>query len=289
MPDHIQNANEEDLKRLRAMLRKVAGRDLEAVKRRLEQAAKPRPGAGEIRVLDIACGECREAEVLGDFVAELKGSPEATVKLTGIDVRAREIADAARKFGKRREARDERGKREFEFLTGDATKLGDHAELGEAFDSSSSATRTTGTVPGTGRKSSITPSPKSVTRGGSSSRVISTRNTPSPSRRSTSWAESSSTPSSTTRLVNSPLRANRSIATSRFSGENVETTRSPEGRLSRQGGDQRVGRGDSALVGAVHGRRAGHGTRFAGEEERRWTGAARARRSRGVLPGARFE
>ena len=134
MPDPIQKANEEDLKRLRAMLRKVAGRDLEAVKRRLEQAAKPRPGAGEIRVLDIACGECREAEVLGDFVAELKGSPEATVKLTGIDVRAREIADAARKFGKRREARDAQGRREFEFLTGDATKLGDHAELGEAFD-----------------------------------------------------------------------------------------------------------------------------------------------------------
>lgn len=134
MPERIQNANEEDLERLRAMLRKVAGRDLESVTRRLERAAKPRPGAGEIRVLDIACGECREAEALGDFVAELKGSPEATVKLTGIDVRAREIADAARKFGRRRGVRDERGKREFEFLAGDATKLGDHAEIGEAFD-----------------------------------------------------------------------------------------------------------------------------------------------------------
>lgn len=134
MPDPIQKANEEDLKRLRKMLRTVAGRDLEAVKRRLERAAKPRPGADEIRVLDIACGECREAEVLGDFVAELKGTPEAAVKLTGIDVRGREIADAARKFGKRREARDAQGRREFEFLTGDATKLGDHAELGGDFD-----------------------------------------------------------------------------------------------------------------------------------------------------------
>jgi precorrin-6B methylase 2 len=111
------------------MLRTVAGRDLEAVKRRLERAAKPRPGADEIRVLDIACGECREAEVLGDFVAELKGTPEAAVKLTGIDVRAREIADAARTFGKRREARDELGKREFEFLTGDATELGGDFDL----------------------------------------------------------------------------------------------------------------------------------------------------------------
>lgn len=134
MPDSIQSANEEDLRRLRKMLRRVAGHDLETVKRRLAEAAKPRPGTGEIRVLDIACGECREAEVLGDFVAELKGAPEATVKLTGIDVRAREIADAARKFGKRRDAREERGRREFEFLTGDATKLGDHAELGADFD-----------------------------------------------------------------------------------------------------------------------------------------------------------
>jgi ubiquinone/menaquinone biosynthesis C-methylase UbiE len=123
MSEKIQSANEEDLKRLRRMLGKVAGHDLEAVKRRLERSAKPRPGAEEIRVLDIACGDCREAEVLGDFVAELKGAPEAAVKLTGIDVRAREIADAARKFGKRQGPRDERGRREFEFLTGDATKL----------------------------------------------------------------------------------------------------------------------------------------------------------------------
>lgn len=134
MSEKIQSANEEDLQRLRRMLRKVAGHDLEAVKRRLERSAKPRPGAEEIRVLDIACGDCREAEVLGDFVAELKGAPEASVKLTGIDVRAREIADAARNFGKRQGPRDERGRREFEFLTGDATKLKDHAEMGGDFD-----------------------------------------------------------------------------------------------------------------------------------------------------------
>ncbi len=127
MSEKIQAANEDDLKRLRHMLRKVAGRDLERVKRDLGTKT-------EARVLDLACGDCREAEVLSDFAAELKGGEAASAKLTGIDVRAREIADAARKFGKRRGPENGRGRREFDFLVGDATKLRDHAELGEDFD-----------------------------------------------------------------------------------------------------------------------------------------------------------
>lgn len=134
MSEKIQKANEEDLQQLRRMLSRVASRDPEAVKRRLERLAKVRPGNDELRVLDIACGDCREAEVLGDFVAELKGAPDAAVKLTGIDVRAREIADAARKFGKRQGPREGRGRRDFEFRTGDATQLNEHAELGADFD-----------------------------------------------------------------------------------------------------------------------------------------------------------
>ncbi len=127
MSEKVQAANEEDLKRLRRMLRKVAGEDLEAVKRRLGRA-------DEVRILDLACGDCREAEVLTDVVAELRGDSATAAKLTGVDVRAREIADAARKFGQRRGPEDPRGRREFEFLAGDATKLRDHAELGEDFD-----------------------------------------------------------------------------------------------------------------------------------------------------------
>lgn len=95
MAEDIQRANAEDLKRLHRMLRKVAGGDLETLRRRLASR-------DEARILDIACGECREAEVLTDFMAELKGTPDSTVKLTGIDVRAREIADAEKKFGRRR-------------------------------------------------------------------------------------------------------------------------------------------------------------------------------------------
>lgn len=127
MSERIRAENEEDLVRLRRMLRKVAGDDVEVVRRRLAER-------DEARVLDIACGECREAEVLTDFLEDLKGDPGSKVKLTGIDVRAREIANAEKKFGRRCESDGKRGGREFEFLSGDATKLKGHAELGDDFD-----------------------------------------------------------------------------------------------------------------------------------------------------------
>src|SRR5690606_14001884 len=84
MSEKIQDANEEDLRRLGRLLRQVAGRDLDAVKRRLEGKAAAAP---EARVLDLACGDCREAEVLSDFAAELKGGEAGSAKLTGLDVR----------------------------------------------------------------------------------------------------------------------------------------------------------------------------------------------------------
>ena len=127
MSEDFQKATAEDLERLHRMLRRVAGDDLETLPRLLA-------GREEARILDIACGECREAEVLTDFMAELKGAPDSAVKLTGIDLRAREIANATRKFGGRRGPDGIRGKREFEFLTDDATKLKGHAELGDDFD-----------------------------------------------------------------------------------------------------------------------------------------------------------
>lgn len=118
---------EEDLARLRKMLRRVTGDDAETVRRRLAKR-------DEARVLDIACGDCREAEVLTDFIAELKGPSEGAVKLTGIDVRAREIADAQRRYGGKREFKDRPGSRECDFMTGDASKLDQHTEMGEDFD-----------------------------------------------------------------------------------------------------------------------------------------------------------
>jgi SAM-dependent methyltransferase len=127
MSERFRSETEEDLVRLRKILRKVTGDGDSEVRRRLEKR-------DEVRVLDIACGECREAEMLADFVSELKGTPGGEVKLTGIDVRAREIADAQRRFGGKKDLRKRDGTRECEFLTGDASKLDQHGELGESFD-----------------------------------------------------------------------------------------------------------------------------------------------------------
>jgi SAM-dependent methyltransferase len=128
MSEDFRRKTEADLVRLGRLLRDLAETDPETARRRLEGGGK------DVRVLDLACGDCREAEALADFAADLKGAPAAEVRLTGIDVRAREIADAARRFGKAREAISGRGRREFEFLAGDATRLPALSELGEDFD-----------------------------------------------------------------------------------------------------------------------------------------------------------
>ncbi|MDA8632183.1 class I SAM-dependent methyltransferase [Verrucomicrobiales bacterium] len=127
MSAKFRSEDEEDLIRLKKMLRKVLGDDEAQVRRRLESR-------DETRILDIACGECREAEVLTDFIADLRGNKDGEVRLTGMDVRAREIEDAQRRFGGKRDLANCPGTRECEFLTGDASKLDQHAELGENFD-----------------------------------------------------------------------------------------------------------------------------------------------------------
>jgi hypothetical protein len=127
MSAKFRSEDEEDLIRLKKMLRKVLGDDEAQVRRRLESR-------DETRILDIACGECREAEVLTDFIADLRGNKDGEVRLTGMDVRAREIEDAQRRFGGKRDLENRPGTRECEFLTGDASKLDQHAELGENFD-----------------------------------------------------------------------------------------------------------------------------------------------------------
>lgn len=134
MSEAIRKKNEADLERLRRLLRRVAEADPETARRELWERPAALPPKDAVRVLDLACGDCREAEALLDFAADLRGAPAADASLTGIDVRAREIAEAARRFGKAREAVDGRGRREFDFLTGDATKLPDLSQLGGDFD-----------------------------------------------------------------------------------------------------------------------------------------------------------
>ncbi len=129
---------ETDMRRLRRMLDRVLAAD---------RCAKLLPGqlatnanigsAAPTRILDVACGACDEANTLADYFAKWKGEGastaadvEAAVELTGIDVRAREIADAQRRFSPSGSKAD----RAFEFLNGDATRLDEHRELGEDFD-----------------------------------------------------------------------------------------------------------------------------------------------------------
>ncbi|MEM7697974.1 MAG: class I SAM-dependent methyltransferase [Verrucomicrobiota bacterium] len=119
-----------DMARLRRMLEKAVGKgganpDREFLDRLARQERH--------RILDLACGACNEANTLTDFLSDLsEAGSEKRVELTGIDVRAREIADASRRFQTSSVAG--RDMREFEFLNGDATQLDQHRELGDDFD-----------------------------------------------------------------------------------------------------------------------------------------------------------
>ncbi|MBL9155526.1 MAG: hypothetical protein JNK37_23820 [Verrucomicrobiales bacterium] len=123
---------EADLARLKKMLRRVLGNDEAAIRRVFEAG-----GAEALRILDIACGDCREADALGDALTEMrteKTGPEARpldIQLTGIDVRLREIAEANRRFGGKRIDPKTGARREARFLAGDASQLEKHGQLGD--------------------------------------------------------------------------------------------------------------------------------------------------------------
>ncbi len=127
MSQRLAELQAKDLSRLKLMMGKVLESDVNKVRRALQKKE-------ESRVLDIACGAAHEAEALTDFLADLKGSGGAKIKFTGIDIRAREISDAQRTFGKRKVDHLNGVEKEFEFLTGDATRLNGHGQLGEDFD-----------------------------------------------------------------------------------------------------------------------------------------------------------
>jgi SAM-dependent methyltransferase len=114
MSQKIVAQTEEDIRRLSRLLREISG------------PAQPyTSGKGAARILDLACGECHEAEALRDFVAESRRLETGEISLLGLDVRAREIANAARRC---------REEGDFSFRVGDATKLDTHREMGDNFD-----------------------------------------------------------------------------------------------------------------------------------------------------------
>lgn len=114
-----------DLRRLEKMLRLMVGGQTQ------------RSGDSTTRILNLACGVCNEAETLAHFFGNLKGDTKPSagrnVELLGIDMRAREIADAKHHFAPASQAGNHLQK-DYRFLTGNATKLDGHCAPDEHFD-----------------------------------------------------------------------------------------------------------------------------------------------------------
>ncbi len=96
----------------------------------------PLQAGKSLQILDIACGECREAGTLIEAVREAQaGSLLATsapreitpVRFIGTDLRLREVSLAAERFRPDRHT-------EADFLVEDASQLHRHREIGEGFD-----------------------------------------------------------------------------------------------------------------------------------------------------------
>lgn len=73
-----------------------------------------------LRILNLACGQCDEADTLIDFA---KQQTSGQVQLLGADIRIREIL----------QARERHSHLPAEFLLEDATKLHQHKQVGENF------------------------------------------------------------------------------------------------------------------------------------------------------------
>jgi hypothetical protein len=80
------------------------------------------PGQKDMRILNLACGRCDEAETLIQVGTDL--TQGGAVEMVGADIRIREI----------RQARETHSHLPAEFLIEDATKIGEHKELGNDFN-----------------------------------------------------------------------------------------------------------------------------------------------------------
>lgn len=104
-----ENPIANDMRKLDALLRETVAPHLR--KKR----------ASEMRILNLACGQCDEAETLVNFA---KAQTNGDVNIIGADIRIREILQARERYANL----------PAEFLLEDATKLGAHSELGEDFN-----------------------------------------------------------------------------------------------------------------------------------------------------------
>jgi len=117
----FQSQLSEDLKRLKARLESLCSGKL---------ATKD---MGRLRLLDLACGECFEAEMLARFMREIidpgdkSSGKELEIDFVGMDIRETEIARA------RERCRGDQ-KTDFQFLAKDGKQLSTAPELDGEFD-----------------------------------------------------------------------------------------------------------------------------------------------------------
>lgn len=107
------------------VLPNVLVQDLTKLKGLLKESLAPAmkaPGAGGMRILNLACGRCDEAEALVTVGQELAGTHQ--VEMIGADIRIREIL----------QARENHANLPAKFLIEDATQISRHKELGEDFN-----------------------------------------------------------------------------------------------------------------------------------------------------------
>ena len=98
------------------------------LKKLLRQASFDQRGDAPLQLLDIACGECREAETLVQVARELRGENQRQpIRFVGTDLRDREVEDAARRFRSNADTT-------YDFITENAEHLDRHQELGKDFD-----------------------------------------------------------------------------------------------------------------------------------------------------------
>jgi hypothetical protein len=97
--------------------------DMVKLKGLLRESLQPNlKAANDLRILNLACGRCDEAETLVSVGQEL--TPGGQVEMIGADIRIREI----------RQAREQHAHLPAKFLIEDATKMDQHKELGDDFN-----------------------------------------------------------------------------------------------------------------------------------------------------------
>jgi hypothetical protein len=112
---------EEDMQGLETLFKQAAQSDAELLRKT--------QGKEDLQLLNLACGACNEAMTLASVFGSNGRVPgdNRKVHFIGLDVRAREIAEAGTRFIAGSNS-------EFTFINGDATRLDDYKELPGTFD-----------------------------------------------------------------------------------------------------------------------------------------------------------